>query len=111
MGERLDELLPHPDYLTNVALIDRRIVGMIGCGAAFFYEKNGRYGRILALVVDAYHRRLGVGSALVREIERQLKEREINTIIVNSGSHRTDAHRFYARMGYAETGVRFIKTL
>ena len=32
-------------------------------------------------------------------------------IIVNSAFHRTRAHAFYERLGYAGTGLRMVKTL
>ncbi len=111
MEARLAILLPHPDHITNVALTDDRIVGVVGAGIAHYYEKNGRYARILALVVDGKYRGHGIGSMLVRETEWQLQERGVGAVIVNSGSHRKEAHGFYASLGYAETGVRFVKSL
>jgi hypothetical protein len=30
-------------------------------------------------------------------------------MVVHSGEHRNDAHRFYERQGYRNTGRRFIK--
>jgi len=111
MEARLAVLLPHPDHTTNVALAENHIVGMIGTGIAHYYEKNGRYARILALVVDGKYRGHGIGSMLVRETERQLRERGVGAVIVNSGSHRKGAHGFYLSLAYAETGVRFVKSL
>ena len=111
MRERLAGILPHPDYMTWVAESDAEVVGIIGAGISRYYEKNGVYGRLLALVVDERHRGQGVGASLVGEAERRLKEMGATTLIVNSGSRRGDAHRFYRRLGYRETGLRFVKSL
>ncbi len=111
MERRLEVLLPHPDYHTLVALDSGEIVGMIGLCRGWFYEKNGLYVRILALVVEAGRRGAGIGTALVRAGEGWAVGEGASTMMLNSGSQRTDAHAFYERMGYRATGLRFSKTL
>lgn len=111
MKERLLGILPHPDYETFVAESAGHVVGIVGLGVGRYYEKGGDYGRLLALVVDEGQRGRGVGASLVAEAERWLKERGVSAVIVNSGSRRGDAHRFYRRLGYKETGLRFVKSL
>jgi GNAT superfamily N-acetyltransferase len=97
--------------MTFVAEYRKEVVGVIGIGVNHYYEKNGVYGRLLALVVDEKWRRHGIGASLVIEGERWLKEGGVSSIIVNSGNHRSNAHRFYGGLGYKETGVRFVKSL
>ena len=111
MKERLLGILPHTDYMTCVAESAGEVVGLIGAGRSRYYEKNGVYGRLLALVVDETWRGRGVGALLVAEAERWLTERGVTSVIVNSGRQRREAHRFYRRLGYLETGVRFVKSL
>jgi predicted N-acetyltransferase YhbS len=106
MEERLTGLLSQSDYLTLVAERNRHIVGMIGLHVGHFYEKNGVYGRIVALVVEQALQGQHIGSSLVAEGERWLKTRGVRTIIVNSGTHRQAAHRFYEHLGYQATGIR-----
>ena len=111
MKERLASIMLDSDYMTFVAEHDEQVVGVIGVGVFNYYEKNGTYGRVLALVVDEKRKGHGVGASLVAEAERWLKERGVSAIVVNSGRQRTDAHRFYKRLGYDETGLRFVKSL
>ena len=111
MEERLAGILPHPDHMTYIAELEGEVVGMIGVGISRYYEKDGAYGRVLALVVDETQRGRGIGASLVAEAERWLKERGAPSVVVNSGSQRGDAHRFYRRLGYSETGLRFVKSL
>ena len=97
--------------MTLVAVSGADVVGVAGASIAHFYEKNGKYGRLLILAVDDKLRGRGIGASLVAEIERSLKERGVCAIIVNSGKHRSDAHRFYRRLGFEETGIRFVKSI
>lgn len=110
MEARLTGILPHSDYHTLVAELDSHIVGMIGVHLGHYYEKNGVYGQIVALVVEQEHQGQHIGSSLVVEGERWLKTRGVQTVIVNSGTYRQAAHRFYEHLGYQATGVRFVKT-
>ena len=111
MVARLSGILQHPDYLTFVAETNDEVVGVIGAGVGRYYEKDGWYGRILVIAVGEKYRGAGVGKSLVEEAEQQLKARGIRSIVVNSGSQRSEAHRFYERLGFEETGVRFVKSL
>lgn len=110
MEARLTGILPHSDYQTLVAERNSHIVGMIGVHLGHYYEKNGVYGQIVALVVEQEHQGQHIGSSLVVEGERWLKTRGVQTVIVNSGMHRQAAHRFYEHLGYRATGIRFVKT-
>lgn len=111
MKERLAAILLDSNLMTIVAEYRKEVVGVIGVGVSRYYEKNGTYGRLLVLVVDERCRGQGIGSSLVTEAERWFKVRNVTSIIVNSGNHRTEAHRFYKRFGFVETGVRFVKSL
>ena len=111
MKHRLEGILSDPNYLTLVAEYQKEAVGIIGVGIYRYYEKNGTYGRLLALVVDEKRKGQGIGSTLVVAAERWLKEHGVSSIIVNSGKQRSEAHRFYERLGYEETGLRFVKSV
>ncbi|PSB23082.1 GNAT family N-acetyltransferase [filamentous cyanobacterium CCP1] len=111
MKERLSAILIDPNYKTFVAEYQKEVIGIIGVGVGRYYEKNGIYGRLLALVVDEKWRSQGVGASLVAKAECWLKERKATSIVVNSGKQRGAAHRFYERLGYEETGLRLVKLL
>jgi predicted N-acetyltransferase YhbS len=111
MKQRLKGFLLDSNYLTLVAESQKEVVGVIGVGIFRYYEKNGMYGRLLALVVDEKRQGQGIGASLVGEAEGWLKEQGVKSVIVNSGKQRNQAHRFYQRLGYEETGLRFVKSL
>ena len=66
---------------------------------------------ITALVVTERARGAGVGQALVAAAEEAARALGCVRIAVTSAERRADAHAFYARLGYAHTGRRFVKAL
>jgi GNAT superfamily N-acetyltransferase len=111
MATRLATIVARPDYATFVAERAGAVVGMAGAMVGYFYEKNGRYARLVVLVVDEAQRGTGIGEALVRAVERWADAQGAGEIVVNSRTDRAAAHRFYERLGYETTGVRYVKTL
>jgi len=111
MHTRLEALLEHPGYQTFVAEEHGVVVGMAGACVGFAYEKDGIYGRLLALVVDADRRDRGIGEKLAEAAERWLRSQGAQAIMVTSRRERARAHRFYERLGYQITGLRLVKEL
>jgi len=89
------------------------VVGMIGLIKNFFYEKNGTYIRIGALVVNLKFRNRQIGRQLIRKAEEWAIETGSEYIYLNSGNReeRKDAHVFYQRMGFEARTVGFVKLL
>jgi GNAT superfamily N-acetyltransferase len=109
---RLESILAHADYATWVAADeDGRVLGFAGACTGLYYERDGRYARLLALVTDAQVRGRGAGAALAEAVEGWARSRGAGAVLVNSGLHRSAAHRFYARRGYVHSGVRLVKAL
>jgi GNAT superfamily N-acetyltransferase len=109
---RLDPILAHPDYATWVAADGAGMVqGFAGACVGLYYEKDGPYARLLALVTDEGARGTGAGTALADAVEGWARTQGAGAVIVNSGLHRHAAHRFYEGRGYVLTGQRRVKTL
>lgn len=68
---------------------------------------------ILGLAVSNDHRRQGIGRALISRAENWGKELGINTVRLNSGNSRKEAHEFYRAMGYDDEKlqIRFLKKI
>jgi len=95
-----------------VAELDGNIVGFIHAETykLLYYEAMIN---ILGIAVDSQYRRHGAGKALLHQVENWAKSMGINTVRLNSGAARKEAHRFYEAMGYCDRKeqVRFIKAL
>jgi GNAT superfamily N-acetyltransferase len=111
MKTRLEGLFADPSYTTFVAELDGKVVGMAGACIARFYERNGVYARLCALVVSGESSGHGVGAALVRAVENWALERDAAEIFLNSGVQREGAQAFYEKLGYRVSGVRFSREL
>ncbi|SUM03158.1 Acetyltransferase, GNAT family protein [Staphylococcus devriesei] len=78
-----------------------------------FYERNGKYMRVLAFVINSNYRGLGFGNKLLRESENFSKQLNCKVITLNSGDRkeRLAAHNLYNNSGYYSTTVGFTKNL
>lgn len=111
---RFEHILQHPDYRTLIS-VDQEgtITGMIGLIKNYYYEHNGCYIRIAALVVKQEFRRLGIGKLLMEEAEQWAVQTGANALLLNSGNReeRIAAHAFYQNLGYAIKSSGFVKRL
>ena len=67
--------------------------------------------KLSSIVVDERFRRRGIGEALVVAMEEEARARGCRLIFLTTAERRTDAHAFYRRLGFEETGRRFAKWL
>jgi len=72
---------------------------------------EGRRLYVDDLVTDAAHRSRGVGRTLLQHLERLARELQCDVLALDSGTQRTDAHRFYFREGMVIPAFSFRKTL
>jgi GNAT superfamily N-acetyltransferase len=94
-----------------VAELDGAIVGCLSTSVMRVLHRPAPVGRISMMVVDEALRSRGIGAQLVRAAEEALAEQGCYMVEVTSHVRRTDAHRFYERLGYERTSVRMAKEL
>ncbi len=111
MRDRLTYILQDPSYICFVACYNDLVIGMIGLVKGYYFEKNGTYLRIIALVICEEYQGNGFGKSLVRHAEEWAEEQGCTSIVLHSGKHRTDTHEFYRNLDYDDTGLRFIKVM
>ncbi|MEN3615782.1 GNAT family N-acetyltransferase [Plantactinospora sp. ZYX-F-223] len=88
--------------------------GVIAVHICPFFERDGAWGRIVALVVSDRARGQGVGSRLVAAAESFAASHGCLRMEVTSGDRRPDAHKFYQRRGYVDQAgksSRFLRDL
>lgn len=113
LESRFSNIQSQPNYYTLVAELNSKVVGMVGLCHNLFYEYDSSYVRIGAFIVDAEHRRKGIGEKLMHEAEKWAMGQEATHITLNSGNReeRRAAHKFYLNMGYKDQSTGFSKLL
>jgi RimJ/RimL family protein N-acetyltransferase len=82
-----------PD-LFLVAHVGPRIVGTVIGGW------DGRRATFYRMAVHPDHQRQGIGTSLMREMEKRLLDKGARSIQSNSGKENSSAHAFYQSLGY-----------
>lgn len=91
-----------------------RIAGVLALAVIPYFERAGKWGRIVAVVVAGSCRGAGIGRRLMHAAERAALERGCIAMEVSSARSRGDAHAFYRSLGYedwCDRGARFLKDL
>jgi GNAT superfamily N-acetyltransferase len=108
VGERL-AAMEADGRVVLVAELDGVLVGCLSTSVMRVLHRPAPVGRISMMVVDEALRSRGIGAALVRAAEEVLAAQGCYMVEVTSHVRRTEAHRFYERLGYAKTSVRLAK--
>jgi GNAT superfamily N-acetyltransferase len=93
-----------------VAVTGDAVVG-VAVFRCFENTFSGRKFYVDDLVTDERHRSSGVGKALIGFLERIAQSRKVESLELDSGTQRIDAHRFYFREGFVITSFCFRKKL
>ncbi|MGK9231487.1 GNAT family N-acetyltransferase [Inquilinus limosus] len=111
MAARMEAIRGRADHATFVAEEGGVVAGMVGVTVSPSLYRSDLLGAIVALVVSSEFRGRGIAALLVDRGEQWLRHRGAKRATVNPSTHRQDAHRLYARLGYEHTGLRFSKAL
>jgi predicted N-acetyltransferase YhbS len=100
---------------TGLSLVAERqgqVVGVIAVAAVPYLQREGRWGRTVALVVSSACRGQGIGRRLVDAAEEAAGEFGCVTMEVTSRRSRTESHSFYRNLGYedrCDRSARYLK--
>jgi N-acetylglutamate synthase-like GNAT family acetyltransferase len=111
IGERVQRLAESDADRLVVAERDGTVVGLAALHVSLAIEYDEPAAKLSAIVVEESERRRGIGEALVTELEREARARGCCLIFLTTAERRDDAHAFYRRLGFEETGRRFAKPL
>ncbi|MBT2135521.1 GNAT family N-acetyltransferase [Croceibacterium sp. LX-88] len=94
-----------------VAELEGEVAGCLTTSVMRVLHRPAPVGRISMMVVDEALRSRGLGALLVRAAEEALAAQGCYMVEVTSHVRRTEAHRFYERLGYEKTSVRLAREL
>ena len=101
MRVTFSKLATNPAYILLAAKQCDRLVGFaMGIICEELYGDCKPFMVVEDLIVDKNRRRNGVGSALMRELEKCAIDHDCYQIIFVTEADRTEAHRFYKSLGY-----------
>lgn len=87
------------------------VIGLIAAELVPYFPNGSTVCRVTALVVAAQHRGRGVGDKLLACVTEFAREHGCSGIELTSAHHRLDAHRFYEKLGFSKTSLRFFRPL
>lgn len=112
MAQTLVRLDGDPDHVLLAARVDGVCVGTAtGVVCHGLYGGFDSYLVIEDVVVDPRHRRTGVGTALLGELERVARERSCKQMILLTEPCRHDAAALYESAGFEGRWIGFKKKL
>lgn len=101
MRSTFSKLASNPAYILLAAKHGNRLVGFaMGIVCDDLYGECKPFMVIEDLVVDKSRRRDGVGTALMRELEKRAIDHDVCQIIFITESNRREALQFYRSLGY-----------
>jgi ribosomal protein S18 acetylase RimI-like enzyme len=84
-----------------VAKIEGRVAGtLLAATCQMLFGECRSFMVVEDVVVDAAHRRQGIGKALMQHAEEFAKERNCSYIMLVTDTHRTASQAFYNSLGY-----------
>jgi N-acetylglutamate synthase-like GNAT family acetyltransferase len=111
VARRVTRLLKSEADRVVVAELGEEVVGLASLHTSLSVEYDEPAAKLSAIVVDERHRRRGIGEALVAAMEAEARQRGCCIIFLTTAERRGEAHAFYRRIGFEETGRRFVKPL
>jgi len=104
LASRFRAVTQDSDHAVWVALTDDRIVGFLHIFYRPALEKPPE-AVVQAMAVDQTRRKSGIGQRLLERAEEWALTRGLHSIALSSQVDRSDAHAFYARLGFESTAT------
>jgi ribosomal protein S18 acetylase RimI-like enzyme len=110
MRKTFSRLAANPAYILLAAKQNDRLAGFaMGIICEELYGDCKPFMVIEDLIVDNTQQRKGVGSALMRELEKCAVDQNCCQIVFVTEAGRTQAHRFYESLGYESESYKGFK--
>ena len=103
--------LRSPNQRYVCAVREERVVGFCSLNVKNNLWQQGLLGHVDELVVDEKHRRMGIGSALLRRIEQIAAEMGCRRLELDSAYQRVESHAFYENLGFQNRARLFSKQI
>ncbi len=103
-----DEIMAMPNQELMVAEKDNLVVGTLFLQIVPNLSHNAHpWGILENMVVDGRYRRQGIGRLLIEHASTRCREAGCYKIQLLSHKRRTEAHKFYRSLGFADSALGF----
>jgi GNAT superfamily N-acetyltransferase len=110
MRSVFQRLSRNPGYIFLVAETEHRVVGSVmGIVCEELYGECKPFMVVEDMIVDQHHRRLGIATLLMEQLEKHACDNRCAYIIFVTESNRADAHQFYQSAGYTVDAYKGFK--
>lgn len=99
--KNIDLVLQSKDHTAFVAECENKIVGWIGASQAIMIEVMP-HCEINGLVINEHYQGIGIGKLLIDKVKHWAREKGNNKLGLHCNIKRTQAHKFYEHIGFAE---------
>jgi len=103
----LKKILSKPDFIALVAMNGDEVVGGIAAYELEKFEQDRREIYIYDLAVDENHRRKGIATSMIQELQRIAKARKAYVIYVQADLEDEPAIKLYESLGKREDVLHF----
>ncbi len=97
-------------YLVAVNEMDE-VVGFISCHGQELLHHEAQVFEIQEMYVARNYRDKGIGKALYAALLEKLAKADCESLEVTTHSKRSDARRFYSKLGFQQTHIKFVKEM
>lgn len=110
-AEALGSVLADPAHVVLVAVDGDRVLGYVNVNFRIQLHHAAEVATLDELVVAAGCRGDGIGGRLVDEVVALARRRGARRVEAASALAREGAHRFYERLGFERTSLKFVREL
>lgn len=108
--ERFSENLNNRSNIYLVAVNDEdEPIGFISCHGQSLLHHEGKVFEIQEMYVARNWRDRGIGKELFATLQDRLSKMDCESLEVTTQVKRSDARRFYLKLGFAQTHMKFVK--
>ena len=115
--KELLKLIEYNDDIIFIAEMNNKYIGFVAGIIEKFTEvdnchyRHNKEGRVLELFVDENYRKENIGKKLMENIEKHLKEKGCDFMLIDVFEHNTIAKEFYRRNGYKIRNIEMCKKI
>ena len=107
---RFAENLDNRSIIYQVAVNEENEpIGFISCHGQSLLHHEGKVFEIQEVYVARNYRDRGIGKALFAALHEKLSKMDCESLEVTANVKRSDARRFYTKLGFVQTHVKFVK--